>query len=110
LQEFEEKFAIEKEICVSNGYVFEVWTEDIIRVEPKLGNIKFLFNRYSRVNISQVSLAQVAKALCNNDRLHVQQLENDNVRLEQVYSMIYHGYLQVDLMLPLSSNSIVWLQ
>lgn len=106
-------FRIASDTCEQEGYKFVVVTDKMIRVQPRLDNIKVL-TRYERVDISnpqyqiacheffakrrESSLDEVAKFFTSHD-----------VGKEVVYALIYWKILKIDLMKTLTSDSIVHL-
>jgi hypothetical protein len=107
---FENRFRLQSEICKAKGFKFEVLTENEIRIEPRLSNIKTL-NRFAGVMIGQDNLTIARELLSSNKKLPLGHLEvvasEHGIELIHLYSMIYHGFLQIDLMEPLSLNSMV---
>lgn len=93
---------------------FVVATEKMIRVEPKLGNIKFLF-RYARTHI----LLSHQKLLQNffhfKGEASIEELiEHFNLEAVEnapqvVYALVYHGFLETNLMKPIGLGSLVTL-
>jgi TnsA endonuclease N terminal len=92
------------------GYEFLVATEEMIRVEPLLENIKILWG-YSRIPFFSRHQVLCRKFLRENDGASIADLAcalfDKGVTLPVIYSLVYRGALSVDLNLPLDPSSIV---
>ncbi|MDT4955073.1 MAG: hypothetical protein QOJ02_3211 [Acidobacteriota bacterium] len=92
------------------GYEFLVVTEEMIRVEPLLENLKILWG-YSRVAFFSRHQVLCRKFLRENDGATIadlaRSLSDKGVTLPVIYSLIYRGALSVDLNLPLDPSRIV---
>jgi hypothetical protein len=90
---------------------FVVATEKMIRVEPKLGNIKFLY-RYARTPILLRHQRLLHDFFHAKDKVSIRELaeyfilkgiENE---VQMVYALVYHGFLEIDLMKPIGAGSL----
>lgn len=92
------------------GYEFVVVTEEMIRVEPLLENIKILWG-YSRVAFFSRHQVLCRKFLRENDEASIadlaRALSDKGVTLPVIYSLVYHGALSADLNLPLDPSRVV---
>jgi TnsA endonuclease N terminal len=92
------------------GYEFIVVTDEMIRVEPLLENIKILWG-YSRVTFYSRHQVLCRKFLRENDGASIadlaRALSDKGVTLPVIYSLVYRGALSVDLNCPLDPSSIV---
>jgi hypothetical protein len=107
-----EAFAEIARACESEGHKFIVITDELIRVEPKLGNIKMLY-RYAMIPIllrHQV-LCQEFFESKREGRLEALAEFLDSERIEDpqqtVYALVYHGYLEIDFMKSINLDSVV---
>lgn len=112
-EENQRLFHIAKAICARNNYEFVIVTDKMIRVQPRLDNIKLL-TRYQRTAInhphyqiicyelfamsSEVSLNEVMRFFASR-----------SIDKHVVFSLLYWGVLAVDLMQPIAGTSVVHL-
>jgi len=112
--EYQALFHIISQVCRQEGYEFVVVTDEMIRVQPRLRNIKILY-RYAKVPLfshyqleyyeflkeeSLISIRNLARFL--NSR----KIENS---LSVVYGLTYWGFLEIDLTKPVNSKTLVGL-
>lgn len=105
-------FRIAGQICRREGYLFVVVTDQMVRVQPKLKNIKLLY-RYAKVRLayqhqfylkelfqsrSETSIAEVASFL---------EFKRVQEPLSTVYGLVFRGFLEIDLMKPVGPESVV---
>lgn len=94
----------------NSGFQFLVVTERMIRVEPMLSNIKILY-KYSRIKADYFQLSSIEKYLKAEEKAEVSRILNDlspsDITGGHLYSLIYHGFLKADLMIPISQKSTV---
>lgn len=100
--------------CRRSGREFVVATDQMIRVEPKLRNIKLLY-RYARVLVL-VRHQVLCQRFFHSRReatigdlyefFYSEEVENG---LQVIYSLLYWGYLEIDLMQPVELESVVWM-
>jgi len=103
-------FRIIRAICARQNREFAVVTETMIRVQPRLSNIKLLY-RYAKVPLEphdviccQEFLALNSKARLSDVSRH---LTSRNIAGQVLYALIYRGILKVDFSQPINSNSLV---
>lgn len=110
-EENQRLFSIASAICARDSYEFVVITDTMIRVQPRLDNIKLL-TRYQRITIndphyqivcyelfarsSEVSLSEVMQFFASR-----------NVDKQVIFALLYWGVLSVDLMQPIGAESVV---
>jgi hypothetical protein len=93
---------------------FVVATEKMIRVEPKLGNIKFLF-RYARTPILMKHQRLLQDFFNLKGEAPIRELaeyfgsEAVENAAQVVYALVYHGFLEINLMKPIVLDSLAWL-
>lgn len=110
--EYQTLFRIVCQICCQEGYEFVVVTDKMIRVQPRLDNIKLLY-RYAKVPIflhHQLACYKFFKeqnAVCIKSLATFLTSMNVENPLPVVYALIYGGFVEFDLMNPISVNSIV---
>ncbi len=96
------------------GKEFVVATDELIRVEPKLRNIKLLY-RYARVQVLIHHQILCQKFFRSRREASIKELyeflssEEVENELQVIYSLIYWGLLEIDLMQPIELESMVWL-
>lgn len=104
-------FRIISGICRQYGFEFIVVTDRMIRVQPRLDNIKIL-TRYERTDISDPQY-QVACSEFFSKRHEaslgevVQFFASYGIDKQVVYGLLYWGIIAIDLMNPISPESIV---
>jgi hypothetical protein len=112
-EENQRLFHIASAICARHNYEFVIVTDKMIRVQPRLDNIKLL-TRYQKTPIndphyqiicyelfvknSEVSLGEVTQFFASR-----------NIGKQVVFSLLYWGVLAVDLMQPIGALSVVHL-
>jgi hypothetical protein len=90
---------------------FVVATEDKIRVQPRLENVKIL-RGYARTPFLPGHAVLCRRFLRENEGASIADLvaalSDGGATLPVAYSLIYHGILVVDLNSPLDPQSVVW--
>lgn len=104
------RFHIISIICQRMGYEFKVITDEMIRVQPRLKNIKLLW-KYARTPIypqHQIYCREIFSAR-REVRLGevIRAFETKGIGRQVVFSMIYHRVLYVNPMLSINSESII---
>jgi hypothetical protein len=102
-EDFQALFHVIYQICRREGYEFIVATDEVIRVQPKLNNIKRLY-RYAKIpvepqlqflskefflDVAEAAISEVAAFLTS---------KGVSDSLSKVYGLVYWGYLEVDMM------------
>lgn len=95
-----------KAACARMGLIYAVLTEDDIRLQPRLSNVKLL-RRYRLSPITAVSWAAIAKAMQAGPQTIRALRAASGVRVETIYAAIYRDLLSVDMRLLLSTDSEV---
>jgi hypothetical protein len=99
--------------CRQNGRKFVVATDEMIRVEPQLGNIKMLY-RYARVLVLVHHQVLCKRFFRDRHETAIRDLyeyfssEEVENGLQVIYALLYWGYLEIDLMKPIELDSTVW--
>jgi hypothetical protein len=99
-------------IIRAQGREFLVVSDEKIRVQPRLNNIKLLW-RYARVPIvpqHQIlcqELLGMRQQVSFTEAIHL--FENNGVTRDVVYALLYRGVLATDLMQPLNASAPVYL-
>jgi TnsA endonuclease N terminal len=105
-------FRIASEICARNGYEFVVVTDETIRVQPRLNNVKVLW-RYSRTQIRPQHQITCQELLTIKSEVAlgkiIELLGNGGAGTRVAYALLYWGVLSVDLMKPINKDSLVCL-
>lgn len=105
-------FGIISQICRQEGYVFIVVTEKMIRVQPRLNNIKILY-RCAKVPLLTKYQLEYYAFLKEQSGISIKALANflgaRNIEdpLSVVYALMYWGFLEFDLASPITLTSVV---
>jgi hypothetical protein len=103
-------FRILAAICRREGYEFLVATDTMIRVQPRLNNIKMLW-RYSRTPILPQHQIHCHEWLCEQGQIEflklIEFLKSKNIEEQVAYALLYRGEIETDLRLPLTRHSII---
>jgi hypothetical protein len=111
-EELKEVFAQIRQECEKVGQKFVVITDKMIRVEPKLGNIKMLY-RYAMIPIllrHQILRREFfetkheARLGALADFFTSERIEDPK---QTVYALVYHGYLEIDFMKTIDLDSVL---
>lgn len=110
-EENQRLFRIASAICARDNYEFVVVTDAMIRVPPRLDNIKLL-TRYQRVPIHNPQYQIICNELfsessevCLSEVM--QFFASRSIDKQVVFSLLYWGVLAVDLMQPITAESVV---
>lgn len=97
-------------ICRQEGYEFHVATDIIIRSQPRLSTVKFLY-KYARTPISPQHQIYCHELFVEAQELPLSEIikffATKAIGPQVVYALIFHGVLSINLMEPLSPMSIV---
>lgn len=97
-------------ICRGHDWEFLVVTNEMIRVEPRLSNIKILY-KYSRVEYSLQHLIICKNHLLAREPITILQAEeslrSQGISRQIIFRLVYSGFLQTDLMKPVGSSSLI---
>ena len=98
-------------ICKSKSWDFLVITDEMIRREPILSNIKLLY-RYALVTLTP-EMAITCHQYFKNQSIVTLKIAEDNLRnkginRENLMKLIFIGFLSIDLMTPIGSNSLIF--
>ena len=105
-------FHIISQICRQEGYEFIVVTDKLIRVQPRLHNIKKLY-RYARVPLYSHYQLEYYDFLKDQSHVTIKALaeflrtRKVEEPLSVVYALTYWGFLDVDLMRPVNLKAVV---
>lgn len=92
------------------GYEFLVVTEKQIRIQPRLCNVKLL-QRYAKVPIENKHAIVLNRLFSNQKEFALSEVINQlaprGISSQEVYSLIRHGLLKVDITKKIESNSLV---
>jgi hypothetical protein len=94
------------------GYEFKVVTDETIRIQPRLANIKLLW-KYARTLIHPQHEVYCRELFHNKQEIALGEVMRSfqarGIGMQVVYSMIYHRVMSIDLMQPITPDSIVQL-
>lgn len=97
-------------ICTLAGWEFLVVTDEMIRVEPRLSNIKILY-KYSKIQYSLEHLKTCKKYCQELEPITISQalkvLQPLGINRQIIFRLISEGFLQTDLMKPICSSSLI---
>ncbi len=95
-------------ICEKNEYEFIVVTDEMIRVEPKLCNIKLL-HKYARTGISpiekEVVIRYFSEVVSVTLERATEELKEKGISKNQLYAMMFQGVLRFDLFSAISEEA-----
>jgi hypothetical protein len=110
-EENQRLFRIAADACAKEGYRFVVMTDEVIREQPRLDNIKLL-SRYERIDIDN-PLYQIAchefftgRGEANLDEI-MRFFESRKVGKQAVYALLFWRVLVTDLTSAIGPESIV---
>jgi len=97
-------------ICEQEGYEFLVLTEEVIRMQPRLENVKLLW-KYARTPVlpqhqiicSQFFQSRKDEPVILGDLIQI--FTSKQVPMQTLYSLLFWGALEFDLMQPLDRDS-----
>jgi len=104
-------FRIATRACREKGYEFIVVTDEFIRLQPRLDNLK-TFRRYASVPTNSPQLHRYCRELFSSTpevRLNelVSFFEAKNHSRKAIYALLYWGVLHTDLMKPVNGDSLI---
>jgi hypothetical protein len=99
-------------LCQEKGLDFVVVTDRMIRIQPKLDNLKLLY-KYARTPLTLNKYLDCQRYFRNREATSLkqvwQELEPRGISKNLLYKLLYIGALQTDLMQPISSESLIQL-
>ena len=97
-------------ICQSKGWEFLVITDEMIRREPFLSNIKLLY-RYALVTLTPQATVTCHQYFKNQVTVTLKTAEEDliaqGIFRENLLKLIFVGFLSTDLRTPIGSDSLI---
>jgi hypothetical protein len=97
-------------ICREQGWEFIVATDEFIRLQPRLNNVKLL-NRYARVSYTFQNLLDCEQYFKYQGVVSLGKAAGDlqfkGITRQILFKLIYSGFLQVDIMKPINSQSSI---
>lgn len=107
---YEQFFRIISSICREEGYEFVVLTEEKIRVQPQLENIKVLW-RYARTPFTTKHQIYCHDFLSSKQEATIEELSrflsSKSVAEQCVFSLAYWGVISIDLTTPIGPNTVL---
>jgi hypothetical protein len=108
--EWDVLFRAASSVCEQEGYEFLVVTDEIIRTQPRLENVKLLW-KYARTPV--LPQHQIICSQFFQNRKHepvtlgdlIQFFTSKQVPMQTLYSLLFWGALEFDLMQPLDRDS-----
>lgn len=92
------------------GYEYIVVTDETIRLQPRLKNIKLLF-RYASLKITLKHEILIEELFSQSENLTItdtfKAFEEKNEEKEIIYTLIFQHYLEIDITKPINSESTV---
>lgn len=99
-------------LCQQQGMEFVVITDTMIRIQPKLDNIKLLY-KYARCPLNISVLLESQRYFLKKKEISILQacleLKPTGITLNHLFCLIYFGFLSTDLMQPINTNSLIQL-
>jgi hypothetical protein len=96
--------------CRRAGYEFVIFTEENIRAQPRLNNLKIL-TRYARLRIEPQHRLAYHRFFLSAQSMRVGELtaffRAEGLEPQVVWTMVYHGLIAVDLAVPFTPETIV---
>jgi hypothetical protein len=110
-EENQRRFRAAFKACLQRGYEFIVATDTMIRVQPRLNNIKS-FWKYSRTPLDlHLCRQHCQEFFSQRNEIAFEELlqlfTSKGVSMRVVYALLYRGVLRIDLMMAINSNSVV---
>jgi len=106
----QQRFRIIGRICRARGYEFKIVTDDEIRNQPLLDNIKLLW-KYARTLIHPQHQIYCREVFAGRQWLGLGELihafESKGIGRQVIFSMLYHKILVADLTQPVNANTSV---
>jgi len=98
-------------ICQSKGWDFLIITDEMIRREPILSNIKLLY-RYALVTLTP-EMAITCHQYFKNQSIVTLKIAEDNlidkgIKREILMKFIFIGFLSIDLMTTIGNNRLIY--
>lgn len=99
-------------LCRHSGYRFTVVTDEMIRVQPQLDNIKLLW-RYAKTPLTLQHYLICREFMCQSRRAFfgdiIRNFASRGIPSQVSYALLYRGVITIDLMQPLNSGTVVTL-
>lgn len=99
-------------ICTANNQEFIVVTEAMIRVQPRLNNIKLLY-KYARVPLSLSNYLACLQYFQSTEPIRLldaeQDLKTQGISRSLLLRLIWCGFLVTDLMQSINASSLIQL-
>jgi hypothetical protein len=105
-------FSVASSICEREGYEFVVITDKMIRMQPELDNVKKLW-KYARTPLLPQYQILCKRFFCCNQSSEINlgellsYFQAEKIPAEVVYALIFFGALNIDMMQPINSNSLI---
>ncbi len=97
-------------ICQSHKWEFLVITDEMIRKEPLLSNIKLLY-RYALVNLTPQATITCHEYFQNQSLISLQKAEENlskkGIFRDSLFKLIFTGFLSTDLTIPIGNDSLI---
>jgi len=105
-------FRLVSPICQQEGYEFLVFTDEKIRLEPRLSNVMSLW-RYARTRLYQQYQIYCHEMLQDRQVISLAETfeicKSKEIPKQAIYALLFWGILDFDLMTPLSLDSLIYL-
>ncbi len=97
-------------LCEEKGWEFVVVTDEMIRIQPQLNNIKLLY-KYARIPLSFHNYLDCKLYFLEKEIISLKQAAFDlalkAISHLQLYKLLYTGWLETDLSQPIGLESLV---
>lgn len=105
-----EMLHIVAQLLENEGYEFLVVTDEQIRIQPKLNNIKLLW-KYARKPLPSWYQAYCEECFQNKNAVSLKEVidffSTKNISKETIFALMYHQVFDTDLMLPITDISLL---
>ena len=97
-------------LCEEKGWEFVVVTDEMIRIQPQLDNIKLLY-KYARIPLSFQNYLDCKLYFLEKEIIDLKQAAFDlapkGISYLHLYKLLYAGWLETDLSQPISLESLI---
>jgi hypothetical protein len=105
-------FPVMREMAAEQRYEYVVVTDGMIRVQPRLNNIKLLF-RYARTEIRPQHQLAIIKFVQDHPAACIAEarefLKGEGISPRVLYSLLYWNVVKIDLDQRIDATSHIWL-
>lgn len=97
-------------LCARQGWEFVLLTDEMIRVYPRLDNVKLL-HKYSRIQLKPHQFLVLEAFIRKNEGATLREVEealsSRGISRDIIFALIYQGFFETDLMAPIRNDSVL---